>query len=124
MSVPVGLDALREQIAVAGGDVFLISVREGPRPHVVSTRPEWDGDELVVPAGARTAEGVARHPDVTLLWPSSGHDYALIVDGTARGEGDVVRISPTRAVLHRSALAPPASGHGEGDDPRCVPVIG
>ena len=124
MSVPVELEALRSQIESAGEDVFLLSVRDGARPHAVSATVTWDGDDLVVPAGSRTASNVGAAPDVTLLWPSSGQDYSLIVDGTARLDGDVVRITPTHAILHRSVLAESPSGHTDGDDPRCKPVLG
>jgi hypothetical protein len=122
--VAVELESLRAQIASAGADVFLLSVRDGARPHAVSANVTWDGDELVVPAGTRSASNVAAAPSVTLLWPSSGQEYALIVDGSARVEGDQLRITPTHAVLHRSVLAEAASGHTEGDDPRCKPVLG
>ena len=124
MSVPVELQELRSQIASAGAEVFLLSVREGARPHAVSAAVSWDGDELVVPAGSRSASNVAAAPSVTLLWPSSGQEYSLIVDGTARVEGDQLRITPTHAVLHRSVLASEPSGHSDGDDPRCKPVLG
>lgn len=123
MSVAVKLEALQAQIASAGADVFLLSVRDGARPHAVSAVVTWDGDDLVVPAGSRSAANVAAAPAVTLLWPSSGQEYSLIVDGTARVDGDVLRITPTHAVLHRSVLASAPSGHSDGDDPRCKPVL-
>ena len=123
MSVAVELGALREQIAAAGADVFLVSVRDGVRPHAVSAHVSWDGDELVVPAGSGTRGNVAAIPTVTLLWPSSGQDYSLIVDGEGRVDGDVVRITPTHAILHRSVLASAPSGHTEGDDPRCKTIL-
>jgi hypothetical protein len=124
MSVAVELATLREQIASAGSDVFLLSVRDGARPHAVSATVSWDGDSLVVPAGSRTASNVAAASDVTLLWPSSGQEYSLIVDGTGVVDGDVVRITPTHAILHRSVLASAPSGHTDGDDPRCKPILG
>ena len=124
MSVAVELEELRAQIASAGADVFLLSVRDGERPHAVSAVVTWDGDELVVPATSRSASNVAAAPSVTLLWPSSGQDYSLIVDGSARVEGEQLRITPTHAVLHRSVRADAPSGHSEGDDPRCKPVLG
>ena len=124
MSVAVELESLRSQIAAAGADVFLLSVRDGSRPHAVSASVSWDGDELVVPVGSRTASNVEAASSVTLLWPSSGQEYSLIVDGTARVDGDAVRITPTHAILHRSVLAAAPSGHTDGDDPRCKPILG
>lgn len=124
MSVPVELDALRQQIEASGPAVFLITVRDGARPHVVSADVRWDGDRLVVPAGSRTVTNVQEHPTVTLLWPAPGDDYSLIVDGLATVVGDEVHVEPRGAVRHRSVSAPAPSGHREGDDPRCIPVIG
>ena len=124
MSVAVELESLRAQIASAGADVFLLSVRDGSRPHAVSALVSWDGDDLVVPATRRSSSNVSEASSVTLLWPSSGQEYSLIVDGTAVVDGDVLRITPTHAVLHRSVLAAAPSGHSDGDDPRCKPVLG
>jgi hypothetical protein len=124
MSVAVELASLRAQIEAAGPDVFLLTVRDGARPHAVSATVSWDGDDLVTSAGSRTAANVAAAPAVTLLWPSSGQEYSLIVDGTARVEDGTVRITPTHAILHRSVLASAPSGHTDGDDPRCKPVLG
>lgn len=124
VSVPVEVDQLRQQIKDAGSAAFLISVREGGRPHVVSVSPQWKDARLVMTVGGRTAGNVARHPSVTLLWPTPGQDYSLIVDGIARVGGDLLEVEPVKAVLHRSVLASPSTGHGEGDDPQCIPVLG
>ena len=125
MSVSVELEALRERIAAAGADVFLLTVRDGSRPHAVSATVSWDGEELVVEAGSRTRSNVAEGASsVTLLWPSSGQEYSLIVDGEGRVDGEVVRIAPTHAILHRSVLASAPSGHTDGDDPRCKTILG
>lgn len=123
MSVPVELEQLRERMSQAGADVFLLSVRDGERPHVVSAWVSWDGGDLVMSAGNRSAANVAAAPRVTLLWPSSGQDYSLIVDGVARVEGELLRVAPTHAVLHRSVLAAPGSGHGPGDEPACITLL-
>jgi hypothetical protein len=124
MSVAVELASLRSQIASSGDAVFLLSVRDGARPHAVSASVTWDGDELVTAAGSRSASNVEAAPAVTLLWPAAGQEYSLIVDGTARVADGMLRITPTHAVLHRSVLASAPSGHEDGDDPRCKPVLG
>lgn len=124
MSVPVELSALRDRIVESGPAAFLITVRDGERPHVVSADVTWTEEHLVVPAGGRTATNVAEHPAVTLLWPAVGRDYSLIVDGTGEVRDGQVHVRPLRAVLHRSVLAGAPSGHEDGDDPRCIPVIG
>jgi len=69
---------------------------------------------------------------VSLLWPPDDvGGYSLIVDaevtGTAgTGSGDnLVRVRPTRAVLHRPAPtapdAPPVAGDGCAAD--CIPLF-
>ena len=123
MSVPVGLDELRQQVEASGPVAFLLTVKDGSSPHAVSADVRWDGEQLVVGAGATTAGNVASSPAVTLLWPRSGEDYSLIVDGSGVVDGDVVRITPTRAILHRSVLAAAPDGHTSGDAPRCVTIL-
>ena len=123
MSVRVELEALAAEVAASGPVVFLLSVSEGTSPHAVSASVAWDGDVLVVGAGRTTARNVAAAPSVTLLWPRAGEDYSLIVDGSGAVDGDLVRITPTRAILHRSVLASAPDGHTDGDAPRCVTVL-
>jgi hypothetical protein len=123
MSIPVGLESLRTEVEASGGVAFLLTVSEGTSPHAVSAAPTWDGTDLVVGAGRTTARNVTAAPSVTLLWPRSGEDYSLIVDGSGAVEGDVVRITPTRAILHRSVLAAAPDGHTDGDAPRCITVL-
>ena len=123
MSVPVPLEALREQIASSGPDVFLLTVSDGSSPHAVSAEVRWEGDQLVVAAGRTTARNVAAAPAVTLLWPACGEDYSLIVDGSGAVDGDVVRITPARAILHRSVRAAAPDSHTGGDAPRCITIL-
>lgn len=123
MSVPVGLDELRSQIEASGPVAFLLTVKDGSSPHAVSADVRWDGDQLVAGAGTTTAGNITSSPAVTLLWPRSGEDYSLIVDGSGVVDGDVVRITPTRAILHRSVLAADPDGHTSGDAPRCVTIL-
>lgn len=116
MSISVDLAHLRDEIAARGDAAFAITVGDHG-PHVVSVRVRWDGDDLVGGAGSRTATNVGAHPAVTLLWPSATfEDFSLLVDGTASVTDDVVRFTPERAVLHRSAEA-------AGDGPSCVKVL-
>lgn len=116
MSIPVALAELRDEIARRGDAAFLVTSGDAG-PHVVSARMSWDGEDLAAGAGNRTAANVAAHPAITLLWPSpSFDDYSLIVDGSATVIDGRLRVTPGRAVLHRSADA-------AGDDPRCVSVL-
>lgn len=125
MSVPVALDELRAEVERSGPVAFLLTVSDATSPHVVSADVAWDGDVLVVPAGRTTARNASSAPAVSLIWPRSGEDYSLIVDGSAAVDGDagVVRITPSRAILHRSVLASAPDGHTDGDAPRCITVL-
>lgn len=115
MSIAVSLDQLREEVARRGDAAFAVTTGDDG-PHVVSVRIEWRGDDLVGGAGNRTAANVTARPAMSLLWPSSFDDYSLIVDGTATAADGSLRVSPVRAVLHRSAAA-------TGDGPGCIKVL-
>ena len=125
MSVPVALDELRDEVTRSGPVAFLLTVSEGTSPHAVSAAPTWDGDVLVVDAGRTTSANAAAAPAVSVIWPRSGEDYSLIVDGSAVVDADAgtVRITPTRAILHRSVLAAAPDGHTDGDAPRCITIL-
>lgn len=120
VSVPVELDALVEQVAAMPPDGFVLTTGVEGHVHVVSAAPRVDGDGIHVTAGRATRAHLAANPAVTVLWPRT-HDgqYALIVDGTARGDldGDEVLIAPSSAILHRLPGA-------DADVPRCAPVEG
>lgn len=115
MSIAVALTDLRDAIAERGDAAFAVTVGDGG-PHVVSLRVRWDGDVLVGGAGNRTATNVGERPAVTLLWPGAWPDFSLLVDGTGIASDGELRVTPTRAVLHRSAEA-------AGDGPSCVKVL-
>lgn len=115
MSIAVALDELRAEIAKRGDAAFLVTTN-GSSPHIVSVRVTWDGDAIIAGAGSTTSKNVGERPVVSLLWPTSFDDYSLIVDGTATVDADVLRVVPTRAVLHRSVAA-------AGDGPGCVTIV-
>ena len=125
MSVPVALESLRAEVERSGGVAFLLTVSEGTSPHAVSADVAWDDDVLVVASGRTTSRNVEAAPAVTVLWPRSGEDYSLIVDGSAVVDRDAgtVRITPSRAILHRSVLAAAPDGHTDGDAPRCITIL-
>jgi hypothetical protein len=109
--------SLAEEIERHGPVAHLVTVGDGGRPHVVAVRVRWEGDELAAGAGRHTAANMAARPGVTLLWPAPpGQAYSLIVDGTARVDGESARVRPTRAVLHRTP-------YGDPDEPSCVTVL-
>ncbi len=128
MSIPVALDELRAAIEGRAASPYLLTVSDDQRPHSVSVALGWDGDELIMGVGNRTMANASSRPEVALLWPpDEPGGYSLIVDGTVSGtsgagDGDnVVRVQPTRAVLHRPA-APDADTGACGSD--CVPLLG
>jgi pyridoxamine 5'-phosphate oxidase-like protein len=121
MSIPVGLDRLRAAVHERGAAAYVLTVSDDGRPHAVHASTRWEGDALAVDVGKRTAANAAARPGVSLLFPvRTPGDYSLIVDGTAVVAGQRVRITPTKAVLHRPAASPdPASPCA--DD--CVPLL-
>lgn len=78
-------------------------------PHVVQVAAVLQGRDLVVNGiGRRTRVNALARPAVGLVWPpQSEADYSLIVDGQAEAVGESLRITPTRAVLHRPS--PPST---------------
>jgi len=120
--VKVDLDKLAETL---DGFPFgyLITVGDDFRAHTVAVTPVLDNGVLAIgPLGGTTRRNAAAHEAVTVLWPPrEPTGYSLIVDGTAEVTDDGVRLTPARAVLHRSALEP-----GAGTDPSglhdCVPL--
>jgi pyridoxamine 5'-phosphate oxidase-like protein len=122
MSIGVELDEVREQVAACRSCAYLLTVKDDGRPHAVSLKVDWQGDELVCRPGPRTTANAERSAEVSLLWPTSGRDgYALFVNGRAevRIDGDtaMVAVKPTGAVLHKTPEA-------AGDGPGCVPIAG
>ena len=122
MSIQVELDEIRDQVAACRSYAYLLTVTEDGRPHAVSLRPEWDGDELIVRPGQRTTANAERSPEVSLLWPVSGRDgFALFVNGRAEVRMDegstAVVVKPSSAVLHKTP-------EGAGDEPGCIPIAG
>ena len=127
MSIPVELAELHEAITGLERAPYLLTVGDDGRPHCVATPCRWHDDELELEAGNRTLANAGARPSVSLLWPPNVADgYSLIVDAEVvhaerSGTGDnVVRVRPSRAVLHR-----PASGSAptEGCDADCVPLL-
>lgn len=122
MSVPVPLARLRAAVDERGAAAYLLTAGADGRPHAVHVPVRWEDDVLVATIGRRSAANAAARPSVSLLYAlRTDGDYSLIVDGTAVVDGeDRLRITPTRAVLHRPAAVPdPASACGAD----CVPLL-
>ena len=125
MSIPVPLQRLRAALDERGPTAYLLTVSDDEGPHAVHVPVRWDGDVLIADVGKRTAANVLARPSVSLLHPvRSEGDYSLIVDGTAavatHEDGHRLRITPTKAVLHRPAAAPDPASTCVAD---CVPLL-
>lgn len=122
MSIPVELSNLADAIA-RYRFAYLLTASPNGAPRAVAVVPELQGGELIVHGtGRRTRENVQRQSAVGLVWPpQSESDYSLIVDGTAAVSGESLRITPTRAVLHRPAPTPQSTAPG-GCASDCVEI--
>jgi hypothetical protein len=128
VSIAVDLEQLRTTIATMERAPYLLTVSDDGRAHSVAVAWEWHDDDLDCAVGNRTLANARSRPDVSLLWaPNDADGYSLIVDATViatagAGEGDnVVRVQPTRAVLHRPAPDGASLAAGCGAD--CVPLV-
>jgi hypothetical protein len=124
MSISVALDELRAAVAEFASDPFLLTVSDDAIPHCVAAAVEWEGDELIMRVGTKTAANASARPSVSLLWaPGVRGAFSLIVDGTitattpAPAGGNHVRFMPTHAVLHRPASPESATTND------CAPVF-
>jgi len=129
MSIPVALEELRAAVADTDRAPFLLTVSDDGRPHSVAVDASWNDDELELPVGNRSMANASARPLVTLLWPArDAGGHTLIVDAdvtTARGTGEddnVVRVRPTRAVLHRPAASTTGSAADASCDADCIPI--
>jgi len=113
MSIPVELQRLEDTLRRYRFAYLLTANPEGA-PHAVAVAAVLQGGTLVVQsAGRRTRANAQAHPAVGLVWPPQAEgDYSLIVDGQAAVDGESLRITPTRAVLHRPAPSPEPSAPG------------
>ena len=113
MSISVELSSLADVITRYRFAYLMTNSVKGA-PHAVAVSPVLQGGELVVNGlGRRTRENALERPAVGLVWPPrSEADYSLIVDGQATVVGELLRITPTRAVLHRPAPAATADASG------------
>lgn len=111
MSIPVTLETLAATIGTYGPAAFFLTAGAAdPRPHVSHVAVRWEAGELCVGIGRSGARNLASVPAAVLLWPPVEEGgYSLIVDVQGRVDGDLARLVPERAVLHRPAPADAAS---------------
>src|SRR5215813_5352816 len=111
MSMPVQLPSLAN-VLTRYRFAYLMTTSATGAPHAAPVAAVLQGGDLVVHGlGRRARKNALARPAVGLLWPPpSEADYSLIVDGQAVVTGDALRITPTRAVLHRPAPSPAPTG--------------
>lgn len=124
MSIPVDLEALRDELAAHERPAYLAtSGDEGP-PHLVSTFLRWVDGAFVAECGRTSATNLTTRPTASLVVPPNEvGGYSLIIDARADDvdvEARTVRLVPVKAVLHRPAEAPGDAAGGCGHD--CLPV--
>ncbi len=109
MSIEVPIEELFTEIG-RWGFCYLLTVSDDARPHLLALRPDvaTTGAERVLrfdAGGGRACRNASERPNVTLVFPPVGHSdgMSLVVDGRATVDGAVVDVTPSWAVLHRSA---------------------
>jgi len=104
VSIPVSGEELEATLAGYPWG-YLVSIGADGSAHMVALPTRWVDGALLAEVGRRTRANVADRPDVTWAFPGAdGTVYSLIVDGVAELVGDVIRVLPRTAVLHRPAL--------------------
>ena len=116
MSTQVDVGKLADQVENYGY-AYVMTVGDSGRVHAVAVHPTVvDGAVVVTEAGSRTLRNAAARPAISLVWPPAADGgYSLIVDGDARQDDGILRIAPTRAVLHRAAALVMAGAAADDD---------
>lgn len=125
MSIPVDPAELHQ--AVADFDSGYLLTTSSPQVKVVTVDPvaAEDGTLRISGPGKGTLRNLAANDAVTVVFPPlERHGYTLLVDGTARVDGEDVVVLAKGAVLHRPAAHAdgPVPPDGCGHD--CAPVGG
>jgi hypothetical protein len=84
---------------------YLMTTTAQGTPHAVQVDAVLqDGVFVINNIGRRTRENASQRQAIGLVWPPKSElDYSLFVDGLATVVDAGLRITPTRAVLHRPA---------------------
>jgi hypothetical protein len=103
VSIAVALEELADKLAEYPW-CYLVTSGED-RPHLLAVKPSLVEAGLRCETGHSSRANVVRNPLVVLMFPPNDTGgMSLIVDGTAEVNGDGVVVTPTWAVLHRSAM--------------------
>jgi hypothetical protein len=131
MSISVELAELHAAVQDLERPAYFLTVGDDGRAHCVAVVSRWRDDELELEVGNRTLANARARGLVSLLWPpNDAGGYSLIVDaeitlshGTGSGD-NVVRVRPTRAVLHRPAAGIEAANQATDECASdCVPLL-
>jgi len=114
VSIQVAIDDVRAVVAEQAPFAYLLTVSEGDKVHLVALNPAVGDRAITCESGRTSCRNANARPNVSLLWPpGEPGGYSLIVDGTAKVNGETITITPTHAVRHRPAP-------GGGND--CAPL--
>ena len=103
MSIAVPLEELADKLTEYPWCYLVTSGQE--RPHLLAVRPSLVEAGLRCETGHSSRANVVRNPLVVLMFPPQQSDgFSLIVDGEGEVNGDGIVVTPTWAVLHRSAV--------------------
>jgi hypothetical protein len=103
VSIAIALEDLAGKLADYPWCYLVTSGDE--RPHLLAVKPALVAEHLRCETGRSSRANVVRNPLVVLMFPPAQPDgMSLIVDGVAEVDGDGVVVTPTWAVLHRSAV--------------------
>lgn len=124
MSIPVDLDALRDELATYERPAYLATAGDDGPPHLVSTFLRWSDGAFVAECGRTSATNLSARSTASLVVPPNEvGGYSLIIDARAEDvdvEARTARLVPLKAVLHRPAAVPGDGTDGCGHD--CKPL--
>lgn len=106
MSIAVEVQHLGEEMTRFGPSAFVLTTSDDGRPHISHVAVTHEDGVLCCSVGGRSAGNARARSQIAVLWPPRSTDgFSLIVDADARVEGSELRLTPTKAVLHRPAPA-------------------
>jgi len=106
MSIAVAVERLGEEMARFGPTAFVLTTSDDGRAHISHVAVTHRDGVLCCTVGRRSAGNAEARAQIAVLWPPRETDgFSLIVDADAIVEGSELRLTPTKAVLHRPASA-------------------
>ena len=106
MSIAVAIADLAEEMARFGESAFVLTTSDDGRPHISHVAVTHEDGVLHCTVGGRSAGNARSRAQIAVLWPPHSTDgFSLIVDADATVDGSELRLTPTKAVLHRPAPA-------------------